>query len=59
LKVQPFGVAALYGRDADGLPRAWRGRIRASMRTLAPAFCARRMLDDYLDRIDAPTQTSA
>jgi starch phosphorylase len=52
-------LPAFYDRDADGLPRAWLTRIRASIRTLAPAFCAGRMLEDYLDRIYAPTQTSA
>jgi starch phosphorylase len=52
-------VPAFYDRDADGLPRAWLERIRASMRTLAPAFCAGRMLDDYVERIYAPTITRA
>ena len=52
-------LPAFYERDADGLPRSWLARIRASMRTLAPAFCAGRMLDDYLDRVYAPTRTSA
>ena len=52
-------VPAFYDRDADGLPRSWLARIRASIRTLAPAFCATRMLDDYLARIYKPTTTSA
>ena len=52
-------VPAFYDRDADGLPRSWLARIRASMRTLAPAFCAGRMLDDYLERVYAPTRISA
>ncbi len=52
-------LPAFYDRDADGLPRSWLARIRASMRTLAPAFCAGRMLDDYLDKVYAPTQPSA
>ena len=52
-------LPAFYDRDADGLPRAWLERMRASMRTLAPAFCAGRMLGDYLERIYAPTTTSA
>jgi starch phosphorylase len=53
-------LPAFYDRDADGLPRAWLTRIRASIRTLAPAFSAGRMLEDYLQRIYAPTtQTSA
>ncbi len=51
-------LPAFYDRVADGLPRAWLARIRASMRTLAPAFCAGRMLDDYLQRIYTPTITS-
>ena len=36
---------------ADGLPRSWLARTRASIRTLAPGFCAGRMPDDYLQRI--------
>jgi starch phosphorylase len=52
-------LPAFYDRDADGLPRSWLARIRASIRTLAPAFCATRMLDDYLARIYAPPTTSA
>ncbi len=52
-------LPAFYDRDPDGLPRSWLERIRASMRTLAPAFCAGRMLEDYLDRIYAPTRPSA
>ena len=47
-------VPAFYDRDAEGLPRSWLARIRASMRTLAPAFCAGRMLDEYIERIYAP-----
>jgi glycogen phosphorylase len=46
---------AFYDRDSDGLPRSWLTRVRASMRTLAPAFCTGRMLDDYIERIYRPT----
>ena len=49
-------VPAFYDRDADGLPRAWLARVRASLRTLAPAFGAGRMLQDYVERIYAPTR---
>ncbi|MGO9497081.1 MAG: alpha-glucan family phosphorylase [Solirubrobacteraceae bacterium] len=52
-------LPAFYDRDAEGLPRSWLARIRASMRTLAPGFCAGRMLDDYVERIYAPATTSA
>jgi glycogen phosphorylase len=46
---------AFYDRDADGIPRSWLARVRASMRTLAPGFCTGRMLADYTDRIYAPS----
>jgi starch phosphorylase len=49
-------VPAFYDRDGDGLPTSWLTRIRASIRTLAPAFCAGRMLEDYVERIYAPTR---
>ncbi|HWJ50613.1 MAG TPA: alpha-glucan family phosphorylase [Solirubrobacteraceae bacterium] len=48
-----------YDRDADGLPRSWLTRIRASIRTLAPGFCAGRMLDDYIERVYAPTRRTS
>ncbi len=47
-------LPAFYERDADGLPRAWLARVRASLRTLGPGFCTGRMLDDYLHRVYAP-----
>ncbi len=51
-------IPAFYGRDADGLPGSWLARIRSSMRTLAPAFSATRMLEDYETRIYAPRATA-
>jgi uncharacterized protein DUF3417 len=36
-------------------PRAWLAGVRASMRTLASGFCTGRMLDDYTERIYAPS----
>ena len=48
---------AFYHRDAEGLPRAWLARIRASLRTLAPVFGAGRMLGDYVERVYAPNFT--
>ncbi len=38
-----------YDRDENGLPRAWLARIRASLRTLGPRFCASRMLKEYVE----------
>ncbi len=60
-------AAALYGlfendvrplffrRDAGGIPSLWLERVRASMRTLAPRYCATRMLDDYVNQVYTPT----
>jgi glycogen phosphorylase len=44
-------VPTFYDRDEAGLPRAWLARVKASLRTLAPEFCAGRMLRDYEDRM--------
>src|SRR5205814_8364726 len=38
-------VPEFYERDEAGIPRAWVQRIKASLRTIGPAFCATRMLE--------------
>jgi starch phosphorylase len=43
-------VPAFYERDERGIPGAWLTRMRASLRTLGPAFCATRMLAEYVER---------
>jgi glycogen phosphorylase len=40
-------LPAFYERDEHGLPRRWTARMRASLRTLGPEFCATRMLAQY------------
>ena len=40
-------LPAFYERDGGGLPVAWLARMRASLRTLGPRFCATRMLAEY------------
>ena len=40
-------VPLFYERDEDGLPRGWVRRMRASLRSIGPSFCATRMLADY------------
>jgi starch phosphorylase len=40
-------LPAFYERDGGGLPVAWLARVRASLRTLGPRFCATRMLAEY------------
>ena len=47
-------VPEFYERDAQGLPRRWLARIRASMSRLAPQFSANRMIREYLERIYTP-----
>lgn len=42
-------IPEFYDRDAEGMPRAWLGRIRASMSNLTPAFSSARMLRDYVE----------
>jgi starch phosphorylase len=41
-------VPGFYERDERGLPSAWLRRVRASLRSLGPRFCAARMLDEYV-----------
>jgi len=40
-----------YERDERGVPVGWLERVRASLRTLGPRYCATRMLDDYVSQI--------
>jgi len=40
-------LPAFYERNGGGLPVDWLARMRASLRTLGPRFCATRMLAQY------------
>jgi starch phosphorylase len=40
-----------FARDEAGIPGAWLERMRASLRTLGPRFCASRMVDDYVAEV--------
>jgi len=44
-------IPLFYDRDAHGIPRGWVARIKESLRTIGPRFCATRMLDDYVRSI--------
>lgn len=39
-----------YERGPDGVPHAWVAMMKASIRTCAPRFSARRMVKEYVDR---------
>lgn len=41
-------VPDFYDRDERGLPARWLTRMRASLKTVGPRFCAARMLREYL-----------
>ncbi|MGE3888949.1 MAG: DUF3417 domain-containing protein, partial [Vicinamibacterales bacterium] len=51
-------VPAFYDRDAEGLPRRWISRVRASMAGLAPRFSSARMLQEYVEKIYVPAASS-
>jgi glycogen phosphorylase len=40
-------LPTFYDRDEHGLPLSWLARIRTSLRSLGPRFCATRMLREY------------
>jgi glycogen phosphorylase len=40
-----------YDRDAAGIPSGWVRRIKRSLRTNGPRFCAGRMLDEYVGAV--------
>jgi starch phosphorylase len=43
-------VPLFHDRDADGVPRGWMQRVKASIRVAGLRFTARRMLGDYVER---------
>ena len=47
-------IPAFYTRDAQGIPRGWVTRIRASMARLAPQFSSNRMVREYVERTYLP-----
>jgi starch phosphorylase len=44
-------VPLFYDRDADGVPRRWMQRVKASIRMAGLQFTARRMVRDYASRV--------
>lgn len=52
-------VPEFFERGADGLPKAWIERMRASMRTVCAAFSSHRMLGDYVERYYVPANASS
>jgi starch phosphorylase len=44
-------IPLFYDRDENGVPHGWVKRMKASIRTIAPQFCATRMVDEYARKI--------
>ena len=44
-------VPAYYARGDDGLPHEWLERVKRSLMTIGPQFCATRMVGDYVERM--------
>jgi len=47
-------VPAFYERDEANIPRRWMGLVKEAIRTVAPQFCARRMVKEYVEKMYTP-----
>ena len=52
-------VPLYYERAADGLPHGWLRVVRRAMQTVTPAFSARRMMKEYMERMYRPALTAS
>lgn len=50
-------IPLFYERGADGVPRRWIARMKASMRTLCPQFNTNRMIEQYTRELYVPAAT--
>lgn len=51
-------IPEFYRRDAQGIPRDWVARIRASMAGLAPQFSSNRMMREYVEQHYVPAASA-
>ncbi len=47
-------VPLFYQRDLDGIPRGWLHIVKESIKTVAPQFCTKRMVKEYMKQLYAP-----
>jgi starch phosphorylase len=47
-------VPLFYQRDLDGIPRGWLHIVKESIKTVAPRFCTKRMVKEYMRQLYAP-----
>jgi starch phosphorylase len=50
---------AYYERDPDGIPKRWLALMRRTIQTIAPQFCARRMVKEYIELLYRPAWDAA
>jgi len=50
-------IPLFYERGRDALPREWIGKVKNSMRELAPVFTTRRMVQEYTNHYYIPCYT--
>jgi starch phosphorylase len=47
-------VPTFYERDGRGIPRGWIRVVKETIRSVAPRFCARRMVKQYVEEMYGP-----
>ncbi len=47
-------IPLFYSRDERGVPHGWMRMAKEAIRSVMPAFCARRMMKEYCDRVLGP-----
>jgi starch phosphorylase len=52
-------VPLYYARDRRGVPHGWVRMIKEAMRSIIPAFCARRMMKEYTENMYVPAIAEA
>ena len=56
-QLEQEAVPLFYQRDLDGIPRGWLQMVKESIRTVAPRFCTKRMVKDYVELLYCPAMT--
>ncbi len=52
-------VPLFFDRDSDGVPRRWVQVMKETIRTVAPAYSARRMVKEYAEKMYVPAMRAA
>ncbi len=51
-------IPLYYDRDRNNVPHGWVGVVKEAIRSVAPNFCARRMVKEYTDKLYVPATKS-